>query len=46
MYTKNSKGIKTMSLEEIDNLITLDGLRPEVKQRLLAQNVTELFSVQ
>ena len=45
MYTKNSKSIETVGLEEIPDLVTLDEIRPEVKQRLLAQNVTELFPV-
>ena len=35
-----------MSLEEISDLVTLDQIRPEVRQKLIAQNVTELFPVQ
>lgn len=31
MYTKNSKSIETVSLEQIEGLVTLDDLRPEVK---------------
>jgi hypothetical protein len=36
MYTKNSKKIETVGLEEIENLVTLDEIRPEVKRRLIA----------
>ncbi len=46
MYTKNSKRIETVGLDEIPDLVTLDEIRADVKQRLLAQNVTELFPVQ
>ncbi len=31
MYTKNSKRIETVGLEEIQDLVTLDEIRPEVK---------------
>jgi hypothetical protein len=45
-FTSNSKGIKTVTIEQIENLVTLDEMRPETKRRLEAEGVTELFNVQ
>lgn len=36
MYTKNSTKIETVGLDEIPDLVTLDEIRPDVKQRLIA----------
>jgi len=45
-FTSNSLSIKTVTLDQIDNQVTLEELRPETKNRLQAANVLELFPVQ
>lgn len=46
MYSSNSKKIKTVTLDQIENLVTLEELREETKEKLKKENVTELFPVQ
>jgi hypothetical protein len=45
-YTQNNKRIKTMTLEDIVDVSTLEDLRPQIKERLESQGVVELFPVQ
>ena len=45
-YTQNNKRIKTMTLEEIVDVSVLNDIRPQIKERLESQGITELFPVQ
>lgn len=45
-YTKNLTGLKTLTLEEIEDKSSIDDLRPRTAQLLKKNGIEELFPVQ